>query len=286
MGQTSDGRGMGKNQGNRTGHWVSVCQDHQLYTDGLRRVLVARGMRVDSCSDPQELVELVRLGEQLPSMVITGLRGGDPEWAERVRYFRKRLRGTKVVVLTSFADDTRLVEDLVDAGAHGVISKAASAEEICELVLRLLEGASRLVMDRETALQRVVALRRQEEIGLTPRERAVLELLGRNVVATKEIAAALLISPNTVKPTLRRLYAKLGASTRIEAIETGIEAGLVRTTGSSGGRRTVPVLSRGPRVGVPEPRRHDRRCGCQDGWGTPPCGPEVGLCRGPSAPAA
>jgi DNA-binding CsgD family transcriptional regulator len=57
------------------------------------------------------------------------------------------------------------------------------------------------------------------ELGITPRELEILQLIARGM-STREIAAALFVSENTVKTHASRLFSKLGVNRRIQAVET------------------------------------------------------------------
>ena len=67
----------------------------------------------------------------------------------------------------------------------------------------------------------------QEALGISARELAVLEALAAGG-SNKEIARALGVSPNTVKTHLARLYAKLGAARRTDAVARAREIGVIR----------------------------------------------------------
>ena len=64
------------------------------------------------------------------------------------------------------------------------------------------------------------------ELAITPRELAVLQLMARGL-STKEMAAALFVSENTVKTHAARVFDKLGVNRRIKAVETGRAFGLI-----------------------------------------------------------
>ncbi len=68
---------------------------------------------------------------------------------------------------------------------------------------------------------------RLEELGLTPRELETLELLAQGL-SNREIAERLVVSENTVKTHISRVLGKLGVSRRIQAVQMGREAGLLR----------------------------------------------------------
>jgi DNA-binding CsgD family transcriptional regulator len=65
----------------------------------------------------------------------------------------------------------------------------------------------------------VVDVAKVRELGITPREMEILELIARGM-STREIAAALFVSENTVKTHASRLFDKLGVNRRIKAVET------------------------------------------------------------------
>jgi len=67
---------------------------------------------------------------------------------------------------------------------------------------------------------------RLRELGVTPREREILELIA-NGMSNREIAEKLFVSENTVKTHSTRLFDKLGAKRRTQAVQLGKELGLI-----------------------------------------------------------
>jgi DNA-binding CsgD family transcriptional regulator len=67
---------------------------------------------------------------------------------------------------------------------------------------------------------------RVRELGITPRELEILQHIARGM-STREIAATLFVSENTVKTHASRLFDKLGVNRRIKAVETGRAHGLI-----------------------------------------------------------
>ncbi len=68
--------------------------------------------------------------------------------------------------------------------------------------------------------------RRQEELGITPRELDILELIAQGL-SNREIAEKLFVSENTVKTHSSRVFEKLGAKRRTQAVQMGKEFGLL-----------------------------------------------------------
>jgi len=113
----------------------------------------------------------------------------------------------------------------------GVLPLDASAEEFSAVLHALAEGlwaGSPALVQSLLERHRLPALEEAEQVldPLTDRERQVLQLTAQGL-ANKQIAAELEISENTVKFHLSSLYAKLGVTSRIEAVRSGARRGLV-----------------------------------------------------------
>jgi ATP/maltotriose-dependent transcriptional regulator MalT len=68
--------------------------------------------------------------------------------------------------------------------------------------------------------------RKREELGITPRELEILELITQGM-SNREIAEKLFVSENTVKTHSSRVFDKLGAKRRTQAVQLGKEFGLL-----------------------------------------------------------
>ena len=68
--------------------------------------------------------------------------------------------------------------------------------------------------------------RKREDLGITPREMGILELIARGM-SNREIAEKLFVSENTVKTHSSRVFDKLGAKRRTQAVQLGKELGLL-----------------------------------------------------------
>jgi DNA-binding NarL/FixJ family response regulator len=142
---------------------------------------------------------------------------------EATRRITARAPGTKVVVLTSFSDNTRVLEAL-DAGARGYVLKDADGSE----VVRAVRAAARDEAPLDPRVARTLLHRERSGgtlSGMTAREREVLELLGAGL-ANKLIARRLEISEATVKAHLTRIYKQIGVSDRTQAAMWAREHGV------------------------------------------------------------
>jgi DNA-binding NarL/FixJ family response regulator len=193
-----------------------IADDHAVVREGLRTFLeLQEGIEVaGEASDGREAVdEAERL---LPDVVLMDLVMPRLDGVEAMRELRTRVPGARVVVLTSFLDDERLLPAL-RAGAAGYLLKNVEPRELARSIR--LAAAGEALIDPAVAARLVDALgsdRRAEQAELTPREQEVLDLIGRGF-ANKRIALELGIAEKTVKTHVSHVLAKLGVSDRTQA---------------------------------------------------------------------
>ena len=196
---------------------VLVADDHAVVRDGLRAFLdLQDGIEVaGEAADGQEAVEQA---ERLqPDVVLMDLVMPRLDGVEAMRDLRARVPGARVVVLTSFLDDERLLPAL-RAGAAGYLLKNVEPRELARSIR--LAAAGEAMIDPAVAARLVEALgeeqRPADHAELTPREQEVLDLIGRGY-ANKRIALELGIAEKTVKTHVSHVLAKLGVSDRTQA---------------------------------------------------------------------
>ncbi len=154
---------------------------------------------------------------------MTDVRLPDGTGLDVVRELRKTRPDMGLVVLTMYAGDEQLFAAL-EAGASAFVAKDAPADDV------VAAARHALVAPRSfTAANLADAMRRRMEPSgpqLSPREQEVLELLaeGSGVAA---IARKLYVSESTAKTHISKIYEKLGAANRAQAIMAAIRAGLI-----------------------------------------------------------
>jgi two-component system, NarL family, response regulator LiaR len=195
---------------------VLVADDHAVVREGLRTFLeLQEGIEVaGEATDGREAVdEAERLQ---PDVVLMDLVMPRLDGVEAMRELRRRVPGARVVMLTSFLEDERLLPAL-RAGAAGYLLKNVEPRELARSIR--LAAAGETLIDPAVAARLVDALgsdRRGEQAELTPREQEVLDLIGRGY-ANKRIALELGIAEKTVKTHVSHVLAKLGVSDRTQA---------------------------------------------------------------------
>jgi DNA-binding NarL/FixJ family response regulator len=203
---------------------VVLADDQRVVREGLASLL---GLLPDievvgTASDGEEAIALV---ERLrPDVVLMDLRMPRCDGVAATRRLREQGSTTKVVVLTTYADDRSVVEAL-RAGARGFLTKDAGAEEIARAIAAVVRGDA--AIDPAVQHHLVAAVAAQPELpdGLTPREGEVLTLIAQGL-SNGEIAARLFVSEATVKSHVNHLFAKTGVRHRAQAVSYAYRQGL------------------------------------------------------------
>jgi NarL family two-component system response regulator LiaR len=205
---------------------VLVVDDHAVVREGLRTFLELQD-GIEIAGEAADGREAIEAAERLrPDVVLMDLVMPRLDGLEAMRSLRGRAPGARVIVLTSFLDDDKLLPAL-RAGAAGYLLKNAKPQELARAVRAAHAG--------EAVLDPVVAARLVETLAgddddpldrLTRRERQVLELIGRGF-ANKRIALDLGVAEKTVKTHVGHVLAKLGVSDRTQAAVIAVRAGLL-----------------------------------------------------------
>jgi two-component system, NarL family, response regulator LiaR len=203
-----------------------VVDDHAVVREGLRRFLdLQDGIEVvGEAADGDEALEAA---ERLrPDVVLMDLVMPRVDGVTAMRALRERLPRARVIVLTSFLDDDMLLPAL-RAGAAGYLLKNAVPQEIARAVRAAHAGEALLDTVVGARVVEALAGRDDEPLDrLTPREREVLQLIGRGF-PNKQIARELDVSERTVKTHVGHVLAKLGVADRTQAAVIAVRAGLV-----------------------------------------------------------
>jgi DNA-binding NarL/FixJ family response regulator len=210
---------------------VLIADDQTVVREGLEMLLgLSPGIEViGAASDGAEAVHLV--GERQPDVVLMDLRMPRCDGVEATRSITRTYPQTRVVVLTTYADDASIFGAL-EAGALGYLTKGASAQEIQRAIRAvyageaLLDPAVQLRVIR-AAVGREPQPRREPNLpdDLTPREAEVLRLMAQGL-NNREIAERLFISEATVKTHVNNIFSKAGLRDRAQAVVYAIRHGL------------------------------------------------------------
>jgi NarL family two-component system response regulator LiaR len=206
---------------------VLIADDHPVVRLGLRTFLdLQEDMEIlDEAGDGAEAVKKVE--QLLPDVVLMDLVMPGMDGIEATRRIRAISPSTKVIVLTSFADDNKVIP-AVKAGAAGYLLKDVRPHDLADAIRAVYRG--------EALLHPAVAAKLMQEVahgsslapgeGLTDRELDVLRLIAHGL-PNKEIARSLVISEKTVKTHVSNILQKLHLADRTQAALYAVRQGIV-----------------------------------------------------------
>ncbi len=198
---------------------VMLVDDHEVVREGLR-TLVGKNKGLIVVAEASTMAEAIETaGRAKPDVVIMDVRLPDGSGVEACRTIREARPETKVIMLTSYADDEALFASIV-AGAAGYLLKQTRGQAVIDAITSVAQGRSLLDPDvTGKVLERVRRGRDEDDpafASLTDQERKVLEQLAEGKT-NREIGEVLFLSEKTVKNYVSRILDKLGLSRRAEA---------------------------------------------------------------------
>ena len=202
---------------------VLLIDDHELIRQGLAGAF-SQAEGFDVAGQAGSVAEGIALAQELrPDVVVTDVRLPDGSGLDVVRALRKEDRRIGLVVLTMYAGDEQLFAAM-DAGASGFVGKDSPTSSVI--------GAARQAVVAPltfTCTGLAEAMVRRMSSGaprLSDRERQVLDLLAEGL-GVSAIAGRLYLSESTAKSHIGRIYEKLGAANRAQALVTAMRLGLI-----------------------------------------------------------
>jgi DNA-binding NarL/FixJ family response regulator len=203
---------------------VILVDDHELIRQGLRRAF-ERDDSFQVVGEAGTGEEARRLVDTLhPDVAIVDIRLPDVNGLDLAKEIRGKADQMGIVVLTMYSGDEHLFGAL-EAGASAFVAKDSPAEDIVAAARHAAVSPRAF-----TASDLADAMRRRlEPTGprLSPREMDVLTRLAQGL-SVAQIAGQLYISESTTKTHISKIYDKLGATNRAQALMTALRLGLIK----------------------------------------------------------
>lgn len=205
---------------------ILLVDDHAIVRLGLM-TLINDQPEMEVVGEAGSAAEAVRAVERLrPDVVLMDIRMPGEGGIEATRQITARFPTTKVVMLTSFADD-ELVMRAIGAGAAGYVLKQVGNEELLRAIAAAARGES--VLDPATTVRVLSRVREAERKAeedafrdLSDREMEVLAGVARGKT-NAEIGQLLNLSEKTVRNYLSTIFEKLHLTNRIELATYAVE---------------------------------------------------------------
>ena len=226
---------------------VLVADDHSLVRAGFRSILGDED-DIDVIGEARDGAQAVEAAiSQRPDVVLMDIRMPGMDGLEATHRITAdpRLRGTKVVVLTTF-DLDEYVFGALKAGASAFLLKGVEPQALIDAVRTVAAGDA--LLEPSVTRRLIEAYVKGQAVPpptgaplpatLTAREVQILRLIAAGWT-NQEIAAHLFISPLTCKSHVSRILSKMAARDRIQLVVLAYESGLV-TPGQADGLPGVP----------------------------------------------
>ncbi len=205
---------------------ILIVDDHPVTRQGLRSAL-GSSKEVEVVGEASSGDEAVEAVKQLqPHVVFMDVRMPGMSGIEATKEIREASPDTKVILFT-VEESRAAIADAIRAGVSGYLLKDVSAGELIQAAKLALEGKAVIHPTLTRAfIEEVQYVEQRPETPLSRRESQILQKVAYGAT-TKEVAHDLQISPHTVKTHLERIFEKLGANDRAQAVAIALRKGLV-----------------------------------------------------------
>lgn len=205
---------------------VLLVDDHEVVRLGIKSLL-SHYPQFEVVAEAGTADEAVRQATEFqPDVVVMDIRLPGKNGIEATREIAQQYPNTKVIMLTSYAED-ELLFDAIAAGASGYVLKQIGSNELVNALEKIGRGESLVdpaLMQKVFARVREASRKAEDEAfaTLSDQELKILALVAKGKT-NKEIAEAVFLSEKTVRNYVSSILSKLNLSTRAEAAAYAVE---------------------------------------------------------------
>ena len=207
---------------------VFIVDDHQLFRMGTRLALNGK-MGIEIAGEAASGKELfAALEKQTPDIILLDIMLPDMSGVEIARKLKQEKPEIKVLMLSA-EDPKTVIEEILEIGVEGYISKASPMEEVEYAIASVMNDLEYFGRDISKIIYEVITSKKKqtaEQPSFTPRELEIIQLCCDGFLS-KEIAFRLEISYRTVENHKNNIFRKLGINNRVELAKYAIKYQLI-----------------------------------------------------------
>ena len=200
---------------------ILIADDHAIVRMGLVTLLGAQeGLEVvgEASNGEQAVARAVKL---MPDIVVMDLVMPKKDGVAATAELREKLPSCKCLVLTSFGTAEEM-QSALKAGASGILLKSTANRNLVSTIRKVAAGKTVIAEDVEQIMADDPPVPE-----LSPRQREILESITQGY-SNSQISLQLNISAESVKTHMEKLFAKLGAANRTEAVAIALKKHLLK----------------------------------------------------------
>lgn len=204
---------------------VAVVDDHRLVRRGLCEIL-GKQQGVEVVGEAEDGAHAVALASQRhPRIILLDVELPGDDITTTLRRLQEASPASRVIVVTMH-ESAALLQRMLAAGVNGYLLKTASQHDLVAAIRSVALDAGRVVV--KVSPDCLTAPPEPRGDVLTERECEILEMVGA-ACSNRQIARRIGVSEATVKRHMRNAFEKLGAVSRIDAVNKAVVAGLIPT---------------------------------------------------------
>nr|WP_294991340.1 response regulator transcription factor [uncultured Sediminibacterium sp.] len=207
---------------------LAFADDHTMLRKGLIRLVQIFGNYsiLFEAENGEEVISSIKRN-LIPDILVLDVNMGDKDGLYVAQWLNKHFPLVKILVLSMYSDETTILK-MIQAGAHGYITKNAEPEKLHEAIQALWNTGSYIP---ESISKKIISglqknvLQGQPKVDLTENELKFLKLLCQQLTY-QEIAAQMFLSPNSMDDYRKKLTRKLGVKGKSGLIVYAMENNL------------------------------------------------------------